>query len=61
MINEIKNARKNGDTLGGIVKCIIKNVPVGLGEPVFNKLHSELGRAMPVSYTHLTLPTKRIV
>ena len=46
MINEIKNARKNGDTLGGIVKCIIKNVPVGLGEPVFNKLHSELGRAM---------------
>ena len=28
MINEIKNARKNGDTLGGIVKCIIKNVPV---------------------------------
>ena len=46
MIAEIKNARKNGDTLGGIVKCVIKNVPVGLGEPVFNKLHSELGRAM---------------
>ena len=46
MINEIKNARKNGDTLGGIVKCIIKNVPVCWGEPVFNKLHSELGRAM---------------
>ena len=46
MITEIKNARKNGDTLGGIVKCIIKNVPIGLGEPVFNKLHSELGRAM---------------
>ena len=46
MINEIKNARKNGDTLGGIVKCIIKNTPVGLGEPIFNKLHSELGRAM---------------
>ncbi len=46
MISEIKNARKNGDTLGGIVKCIIKNVPIGLGEPVFNKLHSELGRAM---------------
>ena len=46
MINEIKTARKNGDTLGGIVKCVIKNVPVGLGEPIFNKLHSELGRAM---------------
>ena len=46
MINEVKKARKNGDTLGGIVKCIIKNVPIGLGEPVFNKLHSELGKAM---------------
>jgi|TARA_B100001057_G_scaffold184123_2_gene184855 chorismate synthase len=46
MIHEVKKARKNGDTLGGIVKCIIKNVPIGLGEPVFNKLHSELGRAM---------------
>ena len=46
MISEIKKARKNGDTLGGIIKCIIKNVPVGLGEPIFNKLHSELGRAM---------------
>ena len=46
MINEVKKARKNGDTLGGIIKCIIKNVPIGLGEPVFNKLHSELGRAM---------------
>ena len=46
MIHEVKKARKNGDTLGGIVKCIIKNVPIGLGEPVFNKLHSELGKAM---------------
>ena len=46
MISEVKKARKNGDTLGGIIKCIIKNVPIGLGEPVFNKLHSELGRAM---------------
>ena len=46
MIEEIKKARKNGDTLGGIVKCIITNMPIGLGEPVFNKLHSELGRAM---------------
>ena len=46
MISEVKKARKNGDTLGGIIKCIIKNVPTGLGEPVFNKLHSELGRAM---------------
>jgi chorismate synthase len=46
MIKEIKKARKNGDTLGGIIKCIISNMPIGLGEPIFNKLHSELGRAM---------------
>ena len=46
MIEEIKKARKNGDTLGGIIKCIISNMPIGLGEPIFNKLHSELGRAM---------------
>tara|TARA_B100000073_G_scaffold101257_2_gene80659 strand:+ start:10277 stop:11338 length:1062 start_codon:yes stop_codon:yes gene_type:complete len=46
MIEEIKKARKNGDTLGGIIKCVISNMPIGLGEPIFNKLHSELGRAM---------------
>ena len=46
MIEEIKKARKSGDTLGGIIKCIISNMPIGLGEPIFNKLHSELGRAM---------------
>jgi len=42
----IKNIRKEGDTIGGIVTCIIKNMPIGLGEPVFNKLHAELGKAM---------------
>ena len=42
----IKKTRKAGDTVGGVVSCIIKNPPIGLGEPVFNKLHSELGRAM---------------
>ena len=42
----IKKIRKEGNTIGGIVTCIIKNVPVGLGEPVFNKLHAELGKAM---------------
>ena len=42
----IKKTRKAGDTVGGIVSCVIRNVPIGLGEPVFNKLHSELGRAM---------------
>lgn len=42
----IKSIRKEGDTIGGVVTCIIKNVPVGLGEPVFDKLHADLGKAM---------------
>jgi chorismate synthase len=46
MIEKIKAIRKEGDTIGGTVTCVIQNVPVGLGEPVFNKLHAELGKAM---------------
>ncbi len=42
----IKQIRKEGDTVGGTVTCVIQNVPVGLGEPVFNKLHAQLGKAM---------------
>ncbi|MBJ6368542.1 chorismate synthase [Snuella sedimenti] len=42
----IKEVRSKGDTVGGIVSCVIKNVPIGLGEPVFDKLHAELGKAM---------------
>ena len=42
----IKQIRKEGDTIGGVVTCVIKNVTVGLGEPVFDKLHAELGKAM---------------
>jgi chorismate synthase len=42
----IKEVRSKGDTVGGIISCVIKNVPVGLGEPVFDKLHAELGKAM---------------
>lgn len=42
----IKEVRKDGDTVGGTVTCVIKNVPAGLGEPVFDKLHAELGKAM---------------
>jgi chorismate synthase len=38
--------RKEGDTVGGIVSCVVRNVPVGLGEPVFDKLHADLGKAM---------------
>lgn len=42
----IKEVRKEGDTVGGVVTCVIKNIAVGLGEPVFDKLHAELGKAM---------------
>jgi chorismate synthase len=35
-----------GDTIGGTVSCVIKNVPVGLGEPVYNRLHAQLGMSM---------------
>lgn len=42
----IKNIRKEGDTTGGTITCVLQNVPVGLGEPVFDKLHAELGKAM---------------
>lgn len=42
----IKEIRSDGDTVGGTVQCVIKNVPKGLGEPVFDKLHAELGKAM---------------
>lgn len=46
MENYIKQIRKEGDTVGGVVSCVIQNVPIGLGEPVFDKLHAELGKAM---------------
>ncbi|EDM43091.1 chorismate synthase [unidentified eubacterium SCB49] len=46
MISRIKEIKKEGDTIGGTITCVIKNVPVGLGEPVFDKLHAELGKAM---------------
>lgn len=46
MEDYIKQIRKEGDTVGGQVTCVIQNVPVGLGEPVFDKLHAQLGKAM---------------
>ncbi|TYB76621.1 chorismate synthase [Bizionia gelidisalsuginis] len=46
MITRIKEIRKEGDTIGGTITCVLKNVPVGLGEPAFDKLHAELGKAM---------------
>ena len=46
MISKIKEIKKAGDTIGGTVMCVIQNVPIGLGEPVFDKLHAQLGKAM---------------
>lgn len=46
MIQKIEEVKKIGDTLGGTVMCVLQNVPIGLGEPVFEKLHAQLGKAM---------------
>ncbi len=46
MEEAILAAKAAGDTLGGIVSCVIKNVPIGLGEPVFDKLNADLAKAM---------------
>lgn len=46
MISYIDEVRKDKNSVGGVITCVLKDVPVGLGEPVFGKLHSELGKAM---------------
>jgi chorismate synthase len=46
MIRLIESIRKQGDTIGGIITCVITGVPPGIGEPVFDKLHADLGKAM---------------
>ena len=46
MEDAVLKIKEEGDTLGGIVQCIVENVESGLGEPVFDKLHAQLGKAM---------------
>lgn len=46
MINLIKSVKDDGDSVGGVIRGVIKNVPVGLGEPVFDKLPADLAKAM---------------
>lgn len=46
MIELIDQTRKNRDTIGGVISCVIQGCPAGLGEPAFDKLHAELGKAM---------------
>ena len=53
MTSAITEARKNGDSLGGIVTCLVRNVPAGLGVPVFDRLEADLAKAM------LSLPASK--
>ncbi len=53
MIEAIEAARKDRDSVGGVIRCVVRNVPVGLGEPVFDKLTADLAKAM------LSLPATR--
>jgi chorismate synthase len=46
MIQQVEEVRKQGDTIGGIITGVVKGCPAGLGEPVFDKLHADLGKAM---------------
>lgn len=46
MIALIEKVKSKGDTIGGVITCVIQGVPVGLGQPVFGKLHAALGSAM---------------
>jgi len=45
-VSIIEDPKKNRDTVGGVISCVIKGCPVGIGEPIFRKLHAELGMAM---------------
>jgi chorismate synthase len=46
MISLVEKIRDEGDSIGGVIRCVIKGVPKGLGEPVFDKLSADLGKAM---------------
>ena len=46
MEDKILEVRKQGDTIGGLVRCVVRNMPVGLGEPLFDKLEADLAKAM---------------
>jgi chorismate synthase len=46
MISLIEKTRAEGDSLGGVIECVVRNAPAGLGEPVFDKLEADLAKAM---------------
>jgi chorismate synthase len=46
MIELVESVRDAGDSVGGVIRTVVRNVPAGLGEPVFDKLHADLGKGM---------------
>ena len=46
MIELIESIKSEGDTVGGVISCVVQNAGIGLGEPIFNKLHANLGHAL---------------
>lgn len=46
MIKYVEEIKTQGDSIGGVIRCVVRNAPAGLGEPVFDKLHADLGKAM---------------
>lgn len=46
MIEYIDQVRRDKDSVGGVITCVVKNAPIGLGEPVFDKFHAQMGKAM---------------
>ena len=46
MIELVHSAKANGDSVGGIIECVVRNIPAGLGEPIFDKLEADLAKAM---------------
>ncbi|QXD32820.1 chorismate synthase [Candidatus Pelagisphaera phototrophica] len=46
MIDRIREVRSQGDSVGGVIECLIRNLPVGLGEPVFDRFEADLAKAM---------------
>lgn len=53
MVERIKEARAKGDSVGGVIECVVRGCPPGLGEPVFDKLEADLAKAM------LSLPASK--
>ena len=53
MIERIKELKRQGDSCGGVIECLVRNVPSGLGMPVFDKLEADLAKALMLSLIHI--------